>query len=53
MASSMIELYLATLARLGGYLARKADPRPGNTVIWRGLRRFADIQIGIEPATYG
>ncbi|WP_313668146.1 IS4 family transposase [Sandarakinorhabdus sp.] len=48
-----LELYLTKLARLGGYLARKADPPPGNTVIWRGLRRLADIQIGAELATCG
>lgn len=48
-----LELYLTKLARLGGYLARKADPPPGNTVIWRDLRRLADIQIGAELATCG
>ena len=41
-------LYLTKLARLGGYLARMSDPPPGNTVIWRGLRRLADIQLGAE-----
>ncbi len=50
---STVTLYLTKLARLGGYLARKSDPPPGNTVIWRGLRRLADIQIGTELATYG
>jgi len=30
---------LIKLAQLGGYLARASDPPPGNTVIWRGLRR--------------
>lgn len=48
-----LQLYLTKLSRLGGYLARKADPPPGNTVIWRGLRRLVDIQIGAELATYG
>lgn len=48
-----IELYLIKLARLGGYLARKTDPPPGNTVVWRGLRRLADIQLGSELATCG
>ena len=48
-----LQFYLAKLARLGGYLARTSDPPPGNTVIWRGLRRIADIQIGAEIATYG
>lgn len=48
-----VELYLTKLARLGGYLARKTDPPPGNTVVWRGLRRLADIQLGSDLATYG
>lgn len=51
--SGTVTYYLTKLARLGGYLARKSDPPPGNTVIWRGLRRLADIQIGTELATYG
>ncbi len=38
--------YLLKLAKLGGYLARANDPPPGNLVIWRGLRRMTDIQIG-------
>ena len=38
--------YLTKLARLGGYLARVHDPPPGNTVIWRGLSRLTDIQLG-------
>ena len=36
------------LARLGGYLARVSDPPPGNIVMWRGLSRLTDIQIGVE-----
>ena len=42
--------YLIKLARLGGYLARKADPPPGNKVIWRGVTRLADIVIGYSLA---
>ena len=38
--------YLTKLARLGGYLARASDPPPGNMVMWRGLSRLTDIQIG-------
>jgi hypothetical protein len=30
---------LTKLARLGGYLARRGDPPPGNVFIWRGLSR--------------
>lgn len=39
--------YIIKLARLGGYLARVHDPPPGNTVIWRGLSRLTDIELGI------
>src|SRR5258708_6028620 len=39
--------YAVKLARLGGYLARAHDPPPGNTVIWRGLSRLTDIELGI------
>lgn len=42
--------YLIKLARLGGYLARASDPPPGNMVIWRGLSRLADIQLGAAIA---
>jgi hypothetical protein len=38
--------YLIKIARLGGYLARANDPPPGNTVIWRGLSRLTDIELG-------
>jgi hypothetical protein len=37
---------LTQLARLGGYLNRASDAPPGNTVIWRGLSRLTDIEIG-------
>ena len=39
--------YIVKLARLGGYLARAHDPPPGNTVIWRGLSRLTNIELGI------
>jgi hypothetical protein len=38
--------YLVCIARLGGYLARAHDPPPGNIVMWRGLSRLTDIQLG-------
>ena len=41
-----LSLYLTKLARLGGYLARAKDPPPGNIVMWRGLSRLTDIQLG-------
>jgi hypothetical protein len=37
---------LTQLARLGGYLNRASDPPAGNTVMWRGLSRLTDIEIG-------
>jgi hypothetical protein len=40
--------YLAAIAKLGGYLARTKDPPPGNMVLWRGLTRLTDIQLGYE-----
>jgi len=38
--------YIVKIARLGGYLARASDPPPGNIVIWRGLSRLTDIELG-------
>lgn len=40
--------YLLQIAMLGGYLARKHDPPPGNLVVWRGMTRLHDIAIGIS-----
>jgi len=37
---------LIKLAQLGGYLARANDPPPGNKVIWRGMHRLVDIELG-------
>ena len=48
-----LSLYLTKLARLGGYLARASDPPPGNVVIWRGLSRLTDIEIGAELGATG
>lgn len=45
-----LSVYLAKLARLGGYLARTRDPPPGNIVMWRGGSRLADITTGAELA---
>ena len=41
-----IGTYLTKVARLGGYLARATDPPPGNMVMWRGLSRLTDIELG-------
>ena len=51
--SGTLSFYLIKLARLGGYLARSSDPPPGNTVIWRGLSRLTDIEIGLELGLAG
>ncbi|XHR30533.1 MAG: IS4 family transposase [Chthoniobacteraceae bacterium] len=40
--------YIRKLAMIGGYLARRSDPPPGNVVIWRGMSRLVDIQLGFE-----
>jgi hypothetical protein len=42
--------HLIKVARLGGYLARAGDSPPGNTVLWRGMRRLTDIRLGYELA---
>jgi hypothetical protein len=42
--------YLLRIAKLGGYLARRNDPPPGNIVMWRGLLRLMDIQFGFSLA---
>jgi len=42
--------YITKVARLGGYLARANDSPPGNTVMWRGLARLTDIEIGFDLA---
>jgi hypothetical protein len=36
------------LAKLGGYLARAGDGPPGNMVIWRGMTRLTDIELGFQ-----
>ena len=41
---------ITKLTRLGGYLARAGDPPPGNTVMWRGLSRLTDIELGFNAA---
>jgi succinate dehydrogenase/fumarate reductase-like Fe-S protein len=42
--------YATQLAKVGGYLARKGDPPPGNTVMWRGLTRLTNIVLGMQLA---
>jgi len=38
--------YLIKIAQLGGYLNRADDSPPGNMVMWRGLSRLTDIELG-------
>jgi len=40
--------YILKVARLGGYLARSSDPPPGNQIIWRGLKKLGEINIGVK-----
>ena len=41
-----LSAHIIKLARLGGYLARAHDGPSGNTVVWRGISRLTDIQLG-------
>src|SRR5581483_7427460 len=43
-----LSMYVTKLARLGGYLARPHDPPPGNMVMWRGISRLTDIELGFQ-----
>ena len=42
---------LISIAKLGGYLARKKDGPPGTLVLWRGWRRLIDIAEGWSMAS--
>jgi hypothetical protein len=44
--SKTLSHYLIKIARLGGYLNRAKDPAPGNVVMWRGLSRLTDLELG-------
>lgn len=41
-----LSAYMIKLAKLGGYLARANDSPPGNMVMWRGMSRLTDIELG-------
>ena len=45
-----LSAYLTKVAQLGGYPARTKDPPPGNTLMWRGLSRLTDINLGFMLA---
>ena len=34
------------VARLGGYIGRRKDPRPGHEVIWRGQAQLSTLCEG-------
>ena len=36
------------VAKIGGYLARKSDPPPGNQILWRGYSTFQFMCAGFE-----
>jgi hypothetical protein len=48
--AATLAVYVRKLARLGGYLGRSRDPPPGIVVLWRGLSRLTDIELGMEVA---
>jgi hypothetical protein len=43
--------YLEKIAQLGSYLARADDSPSGNIVMWRGMRRLADMQFDFNLAS--
>src|SRR5271166_5970861 len=45
-----LSAYITKLAKLGGYLARANDSPPGNLVVWKGLSRLTDIELGATMA---
>jgi len=48
--SPSLKSCLTQLARLGGYLNRTGDGPPGNVVMWRGMSRLTDIELGFQMA---
>jgi hypothetical protein len=54
-SSASLNGSILQLAKLGGYLARTTDPPPDTLVIWRGLARLTDIQLGfaLSQKSYG
>ena len=43
-----LSAYLTKVAQLGGYLAKRRNPAPGDLVMWRGMRRLADLMLGVQ-----
>jgi hypothetical protein len=48
--SPSLKSCLTQLACLGGYLNRAGDGPPGNLVMWRGMSRLTDIELGFQMA---
>src|ERR1022692_611934 len=48
--SSKLQSCLIPLAGLGGYPNRTGDGPPGNIVMWRGMSRLTDIELGFQMA---
>jgi hypothetical protein len=46
LTSPSIAEVIISIAKLGGYLARKGDGPPGTLVLWRGWKRLMDIAEG-------
>jgi len=49
--TATVSNYIMKIAKLGGYLARASDSPPGNRVMWRGMSRLNDIQVGFLLAS--
>jgi hypothetical protein len=45
-----LEEAVLMIAKIGGFLGRNCDGKPGTQVIWRGLRRLHDIALGWQVA---
>lgn len=45
--------WIRALAKIGGFLARKADGDPGPFTFWRGYLRLQDIMLGIDLTSKG
>jgi len=45
-----LDFYMTTVARLGIYFARRHDPPPGKTVLWRCFSGLADLVSEFEFA---
>lgn len=43
-----LSFYLLKREKLGGYLARANDSPPGNMIMWRGMLRLQDIELGFD-----